>query len=229
MGLTKIDGFAGEAEILGGLYRVEFNNGTLAIKGIDLDGSYAVLDALASKQILAVRVQPGDRPAVATAQSVPVQRVDPKEVERAEKQVASTTKLAPAAFAGERESDRAARAAMEAMQETRASQAPKDAEPAPPATAGSPPPSSGTGGAGGAVPAWVSGGAVPEKVAGSKRFIEVLEWVMRERGLSVKDADALVAALEEIKPHVPVVQRVRDLKDKVVSNLAAWAENGAAA
>lgn len=69
MGLTKIEGFKGEAELLGGLYAVEFDDGKLTVKGVNLDGAYSMLEALAAKTILSVRVgkeQPTEQPKPAT-------------------------------------------------------------------------------------------------------------------------------------------------------------------
>jgi hypothetical protein len=224
MGLTKIDGFEGEAEILGGLHRVEFSNGSLAILGLSLDAAYGVLDALASKTIRAVRVQPGDRPEIVGQLPDPPKEFVPPTLEQLP-ETKPPPKLPPATFAGERASDRAAAGVMDALvresfKEKQAAPvaASKDAEPSS-ASAGSPPPPTGAGDG-----EAVSG--VPAKVVGTKRFIEVLEWLLKERKLSTKDVDGIVAALEEIKAVVPVVGRVRDLRDKVVANLAAWAENG---
>ena len=55
MAITKMLGFTGEAEILGGLHAITFHVGSgLTIQGLDLDGAYHVLDALARRQITGV-------------------------------------------------------------------------------------------------------------------------------------------------------------------------------
>lgn len=208
MGLTKIDGFTGEAEILGGLYRVEYAAGTLSVSGLGLDGAYAVLDALAARQIVAVRVRPGDRPLAAPQPQTPPERPSAREAPPSARAEAS------AAAPPWEENKPADKPAQESGAATASSGA-EAAEPGPAAGAGTPPPA-----------AAGPGGVVPEKVAGSKRFIEVLEWVMSAKGLKPADVDAIVAALEAVRDSVPVVARVRDLRDKVTSNLAAWAENG---
>jgi len=287
MAMTKILGFTGEAEILGGLHAVTFHAGSgLTIQGLDLDGAYGVLDALARRQITGVRLQPGDRPPERQADDprlaeytrmqgegfngsfsdfldyihehagkgsteakaladVPFSLVPkPLEVDKAAFLAAGVgpgvvpakpialenagqraeqpkkskrppiqdVKLpepeipppSPAAFAGESATDRAARGALEAGQVKEPPKEPEKVKEAPPA----------------------AGGEIPEKVLSSKRFIEVLEWVMKAYGHTPKDVDAIVAQLEQLKAQIPVVQRVRDLQDKVTSNLAAWAENG---
>jgi hypothetical protein len=66
---------------------------------------------------------------------------------------------------------------------------------------------------------------VPEKVAKTGRFIEVLDWVMKSKGFKPSDVEAIIAECEKLRA-LPVVSRVRDLRDKVVSNLAAYGEAG---
>lgn len=66
---------------------------------------------------------------------------------------------------------------------------------------------------------------VPEKVANSNRFIEVMDWVMSSKGLKPSQVEEIVAECEKLKD-LPAVRRVRDIKDKVTSNLAAYEEMG---
>lgn len=68
----------------------------------------------------------------------------------------------------------------------------------------------------------------PEKVVKSGRFIDVLEWVMKTRGLKAEQVDEIVAVIEQLK-ELPAVRRVRDIKDRVISNLAAYEEAGSGA
>jgi hypothetical protein len=70
------------------------------------------------------------------------------------------------------------------------------------------------------------GAEVPEKIAKSTRFIEVMEWVMATKKLKPGQVDEIVAGCEALK-EIPAVRRVRDIRDKVISNLAAYAEAGA--
>lgn len=75
------------------------------------------------------------------------------------------------------------------------------------------------------------GAEIPEKVAKSTRFIDVLEWVISSRKLKKTQVDEIVAGFADLK-EVPAVRRVRDvngsgLKDKVISALAAYEEVGA--
>jgi len=71
-------------------------------------------------------------------------------------------------------------------------------------------------------------GDVPEKIKNATRFIEVLDWVLATKKFNKTQVDEITAACEELRPVVKVVSRVRDLKDKVVSNLAAYSEAGSA-
>lgn len=88
------------------------------------------------------------------------------------------------------------------------------------AKAGPPPASPST-----ETPTVVATGDVPEKVAKTGRFIEVLDWVLKAKGLKPSQVDEIVSEFEKLKT-LPVVARVRDLRDKVVSNLAAYGEAG---
>lgn len=67
---------------------------------------------------------------------------------------------------------------------------------------------------------------VPEKIAKSGRFIEVLEWVMQSKGFKPTQEAEIIAAVTELQM-LPAVRRVRDIGDKVKSNLAAFTEAGA--
>jgi hypothetical protein len=258
MAMTKILGFTGEAEILGGLHGVVFHAGGLTINGLDLDGAYAVMEALSKKALTGVRLVPGDRPADPRVEEYKVAQatgfagsfsdfLDYIHDHTAGK--LKTVKAEPEkprldapAFAGESATDRAARGAQNAANE----RAKEEKKPKPALTTVEKE----------AIKSLESGSTttklpegatlvslaekaaevktaekgassdIPEKVASSKRFIEVLEWVMKENNLAPKDVDAIIAKLEMLKDRIPVVQRVRDLRDKVTSNLAAWAENG---
>lgn len=245
MAMTKILGFTGEAEILGGLHGVTFHDGGLTISGLDLDGAYAVMEALSKKTLMGVRLEPGDRPG---AEPVDARREAYREKQaegfkgsyedfldlihaqpgekKAVKEAQPKTELAPKVFAGEKESDRAAAAVNDEIlktireKEKAAKSAAKTEE-----VKAEVKPEAPTGRVETSQPE-AGGDDIPEKVVGSKRFIEVLEWVMQANGLTTKDVDPIIAKLEAVKDRIPVVQRVRDLRDKVTSNLAAWAENG---
>ena len=69
-------------------------------------------------------------------------------------------------------------------------------------------------------------GGIPEKVQATKRFIEAMDWVMKAKGLKPSQVDEIVAACEEVKGSITVLGRVRDIRDKVVSNLVAYEEAG---
>ncbi len=74
------------------------------------------------------------------------------------------------------------------------------------------------------------GAEVPEKIAKSTRFIDVLEWVISTKKLKRTQVAEIVAAFSELKlGEVPAVRRVRDLTDKVTSTIEAYAEAGDAA
>ncbi len=280
MAMTRILGFTGEAEILGGLHGVVFHEGGLTIQGLDLDGAYAVMEALSKKTLTGVRLVPGDRPQTGggVAQGpdprmeeykqmqaagfngsfsdfldyihdAKTKKAEKEKPERREKTAAESDEVskkrepekplldAPA-FAGESDTDRAARGAQIAANEkakptltTEEKAAIKSLESGSTTT---------TLPEGATLVSLAEKAAevkaaekkeatpsdIPEKVVTSKRFIEVLEWVMKENGLTPKDEEAIIKKLEQLKDRIPVVQRVRDLKDKVTSNLAAWAENG---
>lgn len=71
-------------------------------------------------------------------------------------------------------------------------------------------------------------GDLPEKIVKTGRFIEVLDWVMKTKGYKPTQVDEIVAACEALRQHIKVVERVRDMRDKVTSNLQAYTEAGAA-
>ena len=69
---------------------------------------------------------------------------------------------------------------------------------------------------------------LPQRVVESKRFIEVMTYVMEKHGLKGDNKAAIVAACEALKEHVPVVRRTRDIGEKVEMNLLTLAEAGRA-
>lgn len=200
MGLTKIHGFSGDAEIQGTLRSVQYSNGALTLFGMTLDDAYQVLDSLSLKTVVAVRVKAGTRPEVIQENAKPPQ---------------------PEKFLSHQ--------SVEAPQKSEAPfKAPSKPEPAIVKTAEQKdaellefPPK-------GTVSAADPPAGIPEEVATSKRFIVVLDWVMKTKKLTYKQVDALVAEMEQLKD-LPAVSRVRDIRDKVLSNVAAYEEAGDAA
>lgn len=194
MGLTKVTGFTGEAELQGGLYPVSFEHDWLRIGGLTLAQAYDILDALAAKTIVSVRVQGKDANRQITEPATPEPKEPTKQKEDASPPKRSSKDQVP------KEEKKAGRLPTPEPEESK----PETPAPAPPAE---------------------KNGAIPEKVATSARFIDVLDWVMKSNGFKSEQVDEIVAAFEPLK-ELPVVKRVRDLRDKVVSNLAAYAEVG---
>ncbi len=231
MALTKIHGWKGEAEILGGLYEVEFERGTLTIKGLDLDGGYAVLEALAAKTIVAARVQAGARPNPVKSQAPdqPDHSDRRGEAPALPKPTAEAKKELPpwdpkVEFPGEPEpvKDRAApmfidtpagRAAVKSINEGMAKEPAKELvmeeeKPAP-------------------KPEPVAG--VPPEIQNAPNVISVLDWLVKTRGLKPTDIDGVVAAAKEIAPHVGMLRRMGSkLGERVASTLSMFAEGGGA-
>lgn len=184
MGLTKINGFTGEAEVQGALRGVQYQGSALTIHGLTLDEAYGLLDALAAKSIAAVRVRG-------------------KEKEPAPESAPTAGGPARVARDGASEGDAKAAQVLPPAAEK---------EPAPPEKP----------------EALLVAGVVPEAIAKSGRFIEVMDWVIKSKGLKRTQVDEIVAECEKLKD-LPIIRRVRDIRDKVVSNLAAYGEAGDAA
>ena len=72
-------------------------------------------------------------------------------------------------------------------------------------------------------------GDVPEKIAKTKRFIEFLDWLMKAKNLKVSQVDEIVAEVTKFKESIPVVSRIGDIRERVLSNLVAYEEAGDAA
>ena len=175
MGLTKVTGFKGEAELLGSLRQVEFSEdgpeGYLTIRGLGLDGAYAILAALASKELAVLHVQAGDRPAGAEKRN----GAGPKRGAVDEAEAVSDP---------------------EKVRELRSQEGAKDA------------------------------GDVPPEIAKSGRFVEVMQWVMRTRGLTADQPGEIAAELEKLRDRIAVVKRVVSIPNRVEANLDALREAG---
>jgi len=218
MSITKLQGFKGEAEVFGALKGVVWDNNTLTIFGVSVDEAYAVLDHASAGKIEAVRVRAPVEENVKPAQpdkfpshagtAVPAKEAAPAEVSKAA--------LVHAAVAGVPQSA-AAKEMLEKSEIQRLAEEPASRPTSKPAkeAAAAPPPSTAP-----------NADGIPENIAKSKRFIEVLDWVMKARGLKPDAVDQLVSECEKLKAAVPVIARVRDIREKVESNLAAYKEAG---
>lgn len=203
MGLTKLSGYTGEAEILGQVISVQYQNGALTLYGLDLAQSYAAIDRLATGGLVAVRPPHKD----GAPASTPVK--EPKK--EAVGQVTNNVVQMPAP---EKKAEPAKAAEKPAEKEDPALEfPPKEKVAEQPA----------------APPAPIPGAEdMPDKVRTTGRFIEVMDWVMKKHGFKPTQVDEIVAQCEKLRDHVKVVSRVRDMKDKVTSNLTAYQEAGAA-
>lgn len=199
MAITKLTGFKGDAEILGSLREVEYDGAILSGSALKIFG-LRTEDAEAILNALSTRAVTAVRP---LAQNVGT-AVTPEEMRaRAPKNGAGVQPAAGLKVESKAtpEPEKATEKELEFPPKEE-----KGAEPAPAAAEG----------------------GVPEKIAKSGRFIEVMDWVMKERGLKPSQVDEIVAECEKLAPQIKVVERVRNLKEKVESNLAAYAEAGAA-
>lgn len=258
MALTKINGFTGEAELLGSLHEVQFTGGNLTIYGLSLDAAYDVLDALAAKAIVATRVR-GEKTANFVEKSPfrSEQLANSPQGEGADSgsfYYYDNSKNIPESEPGSQKATPPARppreSAMRAVSaKSEASRGPSNATAdveAPPAKAKQ---SASKAAAASAskeqqpeteqppfemdaklleFPPKDEGDAVPDNILKSGRFVEVLDWVMKAKGLKPTQEAELLAELSKLK-ETPAVRRVRDLKDKLASTLAAYEEVGNAA
>jgi len=238
MGLTKVDGFDGEAEILGGLHRVQFSHERLIIEGIELNRAYEVLDRLSAGTIQAVRVSQQDAKVATREQVKDVMAEGLQTGIELGKKMGKPADTFSCEVCGKPAPNRMRRCndhphAVNAPQVVKETDATAKAEekPADPIAAvavkqpekvaekpverlgPAPPPGS---------------VEMPDNIAGSKRFIEVMNWAMDAYGLKPADEDKIIALMETLRPKAKIVERVRDMGDKVKSNLAGWKEAGEA-
>lgn len=226
MALTKMDGFSGEAVVLGRLLRVSFDKDHLTLHGVSLEEAQTVLEALATKHLVAVSMPVKEKGGVAQPPPTPPPpgALPPIEELQRHRQSQKVDGAKPPADPSSPAATQAVVAEAKAA-EAKKEEKPNQGEPHPPPPPRDPaekelspqPPASAPADHG-----------IPQKIVESKRFIEVLDWVMKTKGLKPADVDKLVEEMEGLRKHVPVVQRVRDVKDKVVSNLAAWTESSGA-
>ena len=207
MGLTKIHGWKGEAEILGGLYAVEFDTGSLTIRGLDLDTSYVVLETLAAKAIQAVRVQSGTRPSIQEAAPAPetaqVRAETPAIIEEPKKELQSWNPKAE--FPDEPKEPPPPPQVFKAPV---VPELPMEEEK--PAAQLQPP---------------VDG--VPPEIQDAPNVISILDWLVKTRGLSHKDTPSMVKAVQEIAPHVGLLRRMGSkLPERIASTLQMFSEGG---
>ena len=88
MGITRLNGFKGEAEVGGALKNVVWDNGALTIFDTSIEEAYAIIDACAARSISAVRVK--------MAQTAPViQEPSPEALAHAGISKATDAKPAP--------------------------------------------------------------------------------------------------------------------------------------
>jgi hypothetical protein len=73
---------------------------------------------------------------------------------------------------------------------------------------------------------FVKPGSLPPEIVGSKRFIEVMDFVMKRDGLKPSQAEQIIATLDALKEQVAIVGRARSIREKVEANLQAYAEAG---
>lgn len=210
MGLTKIHGWKGEAEILGGLYEVEFEHGALLIKGLDLDTSYVVLEELAAKKIVSVRVG---------RQVPPIQETAPVKAE-----VKVPEKAPPPAPAAPAQKELPPWDPKVEFPDE-----PKQEVPPKPAPAPAPEPAKGLDMEEEkpvAVPVESTGG-VPSEIQNAPNVISILDWLVKNKGLSPKDVPAMVKAAQEIAPHVGLLRRMgAKLPERIASTLEMYSEGG---
>jgi hypothetical protein len=71
-------------------------------------------------------------------------------------------------------------------------------------------------------------GEIPQRILESKRFIEVMTFLMQKHKLSVEDRDAVLSACEALKEKIPVLRRKRDLAESVDACLLTMQESASA-
>jgi hypothetical protein len=210
--ITRLTSFSGEAEVRGRLVKVEFADERLVLQHVSLEEAQSILDALAYGKVVGVNPHRA-LPRAEVKQEVMKEHLLTKQDLDAVSRLASAVK--------EELGHVDTGAPLPSPKPLVMPPQPADAELAkllefPPKDE---------------APAAV--GAAPEKVVKAKRFIEVLNWVMSPggftaEGLKPTQVTEIVAACEALRKTVTVVDRVRDMHDKVVSNLAAFSEAGIA-
>jgi hypothetical protein len=206
--ITKLTGFVAEAEVLGRMVRVEFKEGVgLTIEGLTHHEAMEAIDRLANRSLSAVN----PRAALLLGQPLETPKNPYPEARRDQPAAPATSEKTTGKQTTRSSEDRTPEPAREEsppwVEDTK-----EDAKVA--ASLKSVPEPG------------ADNGEVPEKVAKSARFIEVLEWVIQSKGFKPAQVDEIVAAIEALK-ELPAVRRVRDIRDKVTSNLEAYAEAGA--
>ena len=202
MGLTKIHGWKGEAEILGGLYSVEFDAGNLTIRGLDLDGGYAVLEALAAKTIQAVRVSSGTRPLPQEAAKAEEPKSSLPEVVEPKRELKAWDPKVEFPEEPKKEESPPPAPKPTVVPELAMEEEKPQAKPAP-----------------------ING--VPPEIQNAPNVISILDWLVKTRGLSPKDVSAVVKAVQEIAPHVGLLKRMGSkLPERITSTLHMFAEGG---
>lgn len=231
MAITKVHVIEADAEVLGTLRRVRINaeDQTLVIYALPQEEAYDVLDRLTTGTLAAIKppkggfAPPPKGAPKASEEGSPLERYEATirkvEVAQAEKdaeQSKSEKALAAAAALGEMVepvkpvhmpgAEVAIPKEISRAQAAEANVAVK--EPTEPERLAAEP-----------------DGELPEDIKGAKRFVQVLEWVMRVKALKPTDVEPLLAELTKMQPEVKVLTRVANLREKLESNLAAFTEN----
>jgi len=211
MAITKLTGFTAEAEVLGRMVRVQFSEEGLLIEDLSQAEAMEALDKLANRSLVgvnpAVALQQMEAPRPPRVSAPSPRKNGTKEHSRSSEDLPQQPVKEPPLPASLTKG---------APEDPALEFPPKPSAPRSPAPVRAAP-----------APAAVVPEGVPDAVAKSARFIEVLEWVMKSKNLKATQVEEIVAAVELLK-ELPAVRRVRDIRDKVTANLEAYAEAGVA-
>jgi hypothetical protein len=70
-------------------------------------------------------------------------------------------------------------------------------------------------------------GGIPPEIQNAPNVISILDWLVKNRGVSPKDVNAMVAAVQEIAPQVGLLRRMgAKLPERISSTLQMFKEGG---
>ena len=214
MAITKLTGFTGEAEVMGRMVRVEFEEGNgLLLVGISHEDALVALDTLAAKVLVGVN------PLAAVQSHMPEARPAMKADEEKKKRPSKPATLEQAKVMPQTET-----VATSSVDPVPPTPTPTGVDPSP-APSSTPAPSS-PAPATLSVPVTAEKPATPDNVVPlkapegtspditkAKQLKDVITILMEHHG--IKSADAMVAKCEELKATVPVLSRIADIPGRV--------------
>lgn len=227
MGITKLNGFSGEAEVFGHLVQVKWaQEYGLQIVGLSLEDAYAILDKASTGKVEAVRVKaPIETNGPAVTNNVITAPVVTQPDPPTALDAAKTADAPPTEKKGKAKKEAPAEPLKEEPKsetkpadtkppETAATEQPKETKQEQPGNVVQMKPA--TGG---------TGENLASKLQNSTKLKDVLG-VLMETGLS--GVDALTAKCEELKASVPLLSRIANMRDRVQRTLEVM-DTGAAA